>query len=84
MDGGTMSDKQSMVVCWEVLAGGLRCFTFAETRSRAKWNAVQAGRDAGYFQNYFPADLAAKRARRFDDSRLKDGSRRCFSPDYMY
>jgi len=72
-------------LCYEVWADDVHCFTFAKTPAAARWNAVNAGREAGYFIDHWPSPLVAKRAPQYDNSRLKDcGARRCYSPDFMF
>ena len=70
-----------------VSVDGIVCITFAFSAAAAKWNAVSAAREAGYYlrRRQWPKSVKVKRAPKHDASNLNDkGSyRRCFCPEYL-
>ena len=59
------------VVAWRVSLDEYEGITYAETKSKAKWNAVRSARSAGIVGRYgFPSSLDAVREESLD--RFKD------------
>ena len=72
-------------VAWEVEINGMPCITFAETRSKARWNAVKSYRNAfdTHQRGKWPS-VKAKRIERFDNhSESQLPGRKCFGFDYI-
>jgi hypothetical protein len=72
------------MVAFEVVIDNQTCITFAHTEKAARYNAVWAAREAGYYAHRgWPTHLKAKRASRYDRIPLRDrGARKCFDPEH--
>lgn len=62
------------------------CITFAKNRSAAKWNALRAAREAGFYSRgrEFPSTLQAWRAPSHDKHYREEYGRRALSEETFW
>jgi hypothetical protein len=69
--------------CFHVQVEDTECITFAKTPGAARWNAVRAAWDAGYFSYRWPS-VTAKRYPEGDRSHLARNHRRQVWDPYYF
>lgn len=72
---------------FEVTMDGMVTITFALTAKAAKWSAIAAAREAGYYDarggstlQKWPSTLTVRRVPDYDCLRPEGSGRRCFEP----
>ena len=76
-------NKNEVKLAFEVWIGSDHCIVFATTPAKARWIAVKGYREAGYNSRGDWPNPVAKRAPRYDKSRLREEGQKCFAPDYV-
>jgi hypothetical protein len=75
-------DTMNAKVAWIISVRNMPCVVFAETRDKAKWQAVSSYWDA-FGKNGWPS-LTAHRAKTYDSSPLRNDERKqTFSEEYV-
>ena len=81
-----MTPQPSVCVGWKVEVDGVPCIVFAETKTKARWKAVAAYREAGYGRRGEWPRVTAWRAEEFDGMEPTGGLQNrtgCYAGSYL-
>ena len=71
-------------VAWEVMVNGFSCITFAETKAKATWNAVNGYRKAYNNRRGYWPPVSTRRINRLDNhSECNKPGRKCYGLDQL-